>query len=59
MPDYALVVDESVGHLVAHTATCPVARKAADDGIPVATLLGALPLTGDPEVERHECLDDE
>jgi hypothetical protein len=56
MPDYALVGDESTGKWTAHTATCEVARQAADDGVPVMTLLGAKPLPPYFRLERHECL---
>jgi len=40
MIDLALVHDNATGEVMLHTANCPVARRMAEEGHPVMTMLG-------------------
>ena len=54
--DLAFVGNELTGGITVHTATCPVARKAADNGQPVMTAFGCERLPGDGYT-LHDCVE--
>jgi len=53
--DFALVETPiNSGRVVLHHADCPVARAAADGGVPVMTMYGCQFMPDD--IEKHSCL---
>jgi hypothetical protein len=53
--DIAMVHDNSTGEVMVHKADCPVARRMAEEGHPVMTMLGCQKVPDD--YKWHSCLD--